>query len=490
MRIDVEETVFRVTPDEGDDTHLLHVIIKNVASYIDPAYTFKKRSLLKKHSNNTYLREKWENWKGNINLYEKYNKTYVINGGLLVPFLRTLILFGMTYKIELLKQDVVKAEAIKFYGKIKLYDYQDDLVELVKKNDGCGLLSAPTGSGKTIVGTEITAVYDTPTVIIADKVNILEQWVTAFTKIRKSNLTFKKIKSVYVGYVDEKHPRVLLCTSLFLSPYYKKPRQVHDDIEYLISNCGLLIYDEVHRAGSDSGITVLESCQARYRVGLSGTLLKRTDGKDLEYVSRIGQLIAHIEQSSLLDDKKLVPIDIYYKTVRRVGSRKLTYQQAYDLSIVKNKDRNNKIVETVLDFMNKDMKFIIFVDKIIHEQELHMLTGIDYTDSKDKDRKKKFSDLRSGDIAGIICTYDLAGLGFDLPALDGLIFAGAGKSAIKFIQAKGRITRIFEGKEKGIIIDFADTSRYFDEHALQRYRVFGAERGVTLYTKGTWLHGK
>jgi len=489
MRIDIEETVFRVTPDKDDDIHLLHIIIKNVASYIDSAYTYKRKELLRRHRNNAYLREKWERWKGNINLYEKYKSNYVVNGGLLVPFLRTLTLFGMTYELQILKQEAIKSKAVKFGGRINLYDYQMDLVETIKKNDGCGLISAPTGSGKTIVGTEITSIYDTPTVIIADKVNILEQWVEAFTKKRKSNIKFKKIKSVYVGYVEE-IPRILLCTSLFLAPYYKKPRQVHDDIRSLISDCGLLIYDEVHRAGSESGITVLDNCQARYRIGLSGTLLKRTDGKDLEYVSRIGQLIAHIEQSSLLLDEKIVPIDIHYKSVRRIGSRKLNYQQAYDLAIVKNTDRNDKIVDAVLEFMNKDMKFIIFVDKIVHAQELHMLTGIDYTDSKDKERKRKFSELRSGELAGIICTYDLAGLGFDLPALDGLIFAGAGKSAIKFIQAKGRLTRIFEGKEKGLIIDFADTSRYFDDHAFQRYRVFSAERGVTLYTKGTWLYGK
>jgi len=489
MKIDNEETVFRVTPDDEDDIHLLNIIIKNVASYIDPAYTWKRKELLNKYKSNAYLRDKWEKWKGNINLYQKYKRSYVVNGGLLVPFLRTLSLFGIKYEFTSLKQEVIEAEPIKFEGRITLYDYQQDLVEVIKDNDGCGLISAPTGSGKTIVGTEITAIYHTPTVIIADKINILEQWVNAFIKTRKSNLTFKKIKSVWVGYVNDK-PRLLLCTSLFLAPYYKNPRQVHDDIEYLISNCGMLIYDEVHRAGSDSGITILDNCQARYRIGLSGTMLKRTQKNDLEYVSRIGQIITHIEERNLLDQQKIVPVDIHFKSVRRIGSRKLTYQQAYNLSIIKNKDRNEKIVETVLEFMREDKKFIIFVDKIIHAQELHMLTGIDWTDSKDKDRKKKFDDLRSGELAGIICTYDLAGLGFDLPALDGLVFAGAGKSAIKFIQAKGRITRIFEGKEKGLIIEFADTSKYFDDHAYQRYQIYCAERGVTLYTKGTWLHGK
>jgi len=110
MRIDVEETVFRVTPDKEDDIHLLNIIIKNVASYIDPSYTFKRKELLKKFKNNAYLREKWEKWKGNVNLYEKYKNHYVVNGGLLIPLLRTFTLFGVKYTVQDLKQEAVEDE--------------------------------------------------------------------------------------------------------------------------------------------------------------------------------------------------------------------------------------------------------------------------------------------------------------------------------------------------------------------------------------------
>ncbi len=490
MRIVIEDTVFRVLPDKEDDEHLLYLVIKNVASYINPSYLYKRRSILEKHKNNPFVIEKWKNWRGNENLYEKSNDNYVVNGGLIIPFLRTCNLFGMFPRtISDTRQEPILSPEVVFEGRIKLYDYQLKIIEEIKKNDGCGLISAPTSSGKTIIGTELLSIYNTPTIIIADKINILDGWIKAFTVDRKCNLTFKKIKSVHIGYIGE-IPRVILCTSLFLAPYYAKPKEIDDDIAQVIRDCGLLIYDEVHRAGSESGITILDNCQARYRIGMSGTLLKRTDGKDLEYVSRTGQMIAHVEEDELLEKQKIVPVEIHFKSVRRVGSRKLNYQQAYEQAIVKNVDRNEKILDAILEFMNKDMKFMVFVDKIIHAQEISATSGVDYTDSKDKKRNRKFDDLRSGDIAGLICTYDLAGLGFNLPALDGLIFAGAGKSAIKFVQAKGRITRIFEGKQKGIIVDFADTSRYFDDHANQRYNIYSAEKGVKLFTKGTWLHGK
>ena len=77
-----------------------------------------------------------------------------------------------------------------------------------------------------------------------------------------------------------------------------------------------------------------------------------------------------------------------------------------------------------------------------------------------------------------------------MPSLDALIFGGSGKSAIKFIQARGRIMRTFDGKKQGFIIDFADRSKYFDAHSLERYKVFMESDGVTVKAKGTWLYGK
>lgn len=487
MRIDIENTIFIVTPDENDNKQLINLIIENVASYIDPSYLFKRRELIKKYKNNPFLRKKWEKWNGNVCLFEKHANYYIVNGGLLFSFLRALVLFNIDYEIKMLKTMPHIAKSIKFEGRIKLFDYQKKIVEQIIENDGVGLISAPTGSGKTIIGTELTAIYNTQTIIIADRKNIIEQWVRTFTRKRKSNLFFKRIKSVYVGYVEEE-PRILVCTSLFLSRYYSKSKTIHNDVSYIVHNCDLLIYDEVHRAGSKSGIVILDHCQARYRIGLSGTLLKRTDGRDLEYVSRIGQPIACINSDELLEKEKTVPIDVYFKPVRRIGSRKMNYKEMYENAIIKNRHRNDKILDAILDFVNKNMKFIVFVDKIIHAQELSMISGIDYTDAKDKDQSKKFSDLENGEIFGIICTYELAGLGYDLPSLDGLIFAGAGKSAVRFIQAKGRLTRIFKKKKRGIIIDFADTSRYFGDHAMERYKIYREERDVNVHAKGTWLH--
>ena len=271
---------------------------------------------------------------------------------------------------------------------------------------------------------------------------------------------------------------------------YTKPEKYHEDINTIIKTHDLMIYDEVHRAGAKLAIDFLESSSARYKLGLSGTANMRSEKNDLEYISRIGSIVASVEEIDLIDQDKIVPIELHFVPVRRMSTYKMKYADAYNNCIIYNESRNDKTFNEIVEFIENDYKFIIFVDYIDHARELHRITNIDYTDSNDPLRNKKFEDLRSGEISGIICTFQLAGEGFDLPSLDALVFAGAGKSTIKFIQAKGRVQRVFKDKSRGFIIDFADRSKFFEDHAYERYRIYQSQLGIEVFAKGTWLYNK
>jgi len=494
IKITIEETTFRIFPESEVQTQLVRSILINVATYKSKSWQFKRKALLKKHRNNAYLVEKYSKWDGSELLYDEKIGGFMTYNGFIMPFLRALVMLHQTYEIEDLRGDPQSLNYPIFHTSLDLYDWQRVMFDEVVAKEGVGIISAPTGSGKTFIGTELVSHYGVPTVIIADKINIVEQWVDTFENKRKTNLKFKKRGSAYVGYIiSEEHddlPAVIICTSSLLSMYYKRTSKQHEDYIKIVNECELLIYDEVHRAGAETSVLILDNCMARYRIGMSGTALMRSDGKDMEYTSRIGQVITGVDKDELLKREAIVPIEITFKPVRRIATSRMKYAESEMKNIIFNKDRNMKILDAVIDFIDKDMKFLIFIDKIVHAQEISALSGIEWTDSKDKERNDKFKQLRSGELNGLICTYDLAGVGFDLPALDGLIFAGAGKSAIKFVQAKGRVIRVFKGKSKGIVIDFADSSKYFDDHAFARYKVYQSEMGVTVKAKGTWLHNK
>jgi len=483
IKIIIEDTMFRVVPESQVQMQLIRSVMNNIASYKAKSWQFKRKALLKKFKSNAFLTQKWSEWNGSELLYTEKFGDFITHNGFIKPLIRVLVLFKQEYEIEDLREEPKQFPYPIQHTSLDLYDWQRDMFNKVVNGDGVGIISSPTGSGKTFIGTELVTHYNVPTIVIADKITM-----------RKTNIKFKKRGSAFVGYyVSEGHddiPFIAVCTSILLRNYYLRKGKQHDDFATVVDGCNLLIYDEVHRAGADTSVLVLENCLARYRIGMSGTALMRSDGKDMEYTSRIGQVIAGIDKESLLEKQAIVPIEVLFKPVRRIANSRMKYAESEMKNIIFNNDRNSKILDAILDFTDKNMKFLIFIDKILHAQEISAMSGIGWTDSKDKDKNDKFRQLRNGDINGLICTYDLAGVGFDLPSLDGLIFGGAGKSAIKFVQAKGRVIRIFKGKSKGIIIDFADSSKYFDDHAYARYKVYQSEMGVTVKAKGTWLHGK
>ena len=89
---------------------------------------------------------------------------------------------GIAYEVEdrriALKEINVEYNAI-------LRETQKNAVDTLLKYDN-GLLIAPTGSGKTIMGMEVISRLKKPTLILVEKVKLLDQWkerINQFLKI-------------------------------------------------------------------------------------------------------------------------------------------------------------------------------------------------------------------------------------------------------------------------------------------------------------------
>lgn len=72
---------------------------------------------------------------------------------------------------------------------------------------------------------------------------------------------------------------------------------------------------------------------------------------------------------------------------------------------------------------------------------------------------------------GVLCHNSLADEGLNIPALDSLILAGAGKSPTRMIQRIGRTLRPSDGKTEAIVIDFKDNVRYLLGHYKKRREI-------------------
>lgn len=143
-----------------------------------------------------------------------------------------------------------------------------------------GVIVAPCGAGKTLVGAGVMAQTSRTTLILVTNTVSARQWKAEL--IRRTTLTEDEIGE-YSGTVKEIRP-VTIATYQVLTT---KRKGVHPHLELMSArDWGLIVYDEVHLPPAPV-FRMTADLQARRRLGLTATLV-REDGREDEVFSLIG----------------------------------------------------------------------------------------------------------------------------------------------------------------------------------------------------------
>lgn len=484
--------------------------IENMCSYKDPDSVHRKRYLIKKYTEegNTRGLDWVRKWDGRNRVYRiKEEKivdhlwyVYTVPIGLyhiVMAYLKIKEDYDFTDHRFITQDNLLTNDDIQQY--VKLRDNQREAGRRIKEVNARGIVEATTGFGKTILGIYSIQHHLSPTVIFADKSVIIDLWVKDLQNF--FNIYTYKIGGLYVfsriehkkkkdALQDYKNILFMVGTpKIFYNVYFKRSGDTKERNElikqWLKTICNSFIYDEVHHAGSPTSVSVLDELTTYYRMGFSATVMKRDDNRDLEYIARIGSIIYTLSSRDIHEKRS---IDLQFlKTHSIPFGRREDYTTIYNEAVITNDSRNDIIVDTIYDMLEENRIILVLVDKLDHGAILHSMTGFNYTWSKDKERERKFEEFTSGKESVLICTYQLAGEGFNYPMLDTVILAGAGRSAIKLIQAIGRAMRVVEGKNKPKIFDFADNCEKLRDQTLERLNVWVKEQIFKINVKDTFL---
>jgi superfamily II DNA or RNA helicase len=253
----------------------------------------------------------------------------------------------------------------------------------------------------------------------------------------------------------------------------------------------MVISDEAHHCGADTFYDVLDSLSAYYRFGMSGTPLNRSDGADLRLIAQTGPVLYDVSNKLLVErgisvqphvemvkiDKPIIPPKTAWGVVQKLG-------------VTENATLNRKVVEKALENIGNGEQVLILVDTIKHGDTLDKMmwlaggaancgfsTHHQFINGKEDTttRLKALEDFQNQTIKCLIAT-SILDEGVDIPNIDVLILAAGGKSKIRLLQRAGRGLRTDEGKDRLLIIDFANfTHKYLLKHSLQRLQTYKAE---------------
>ena len=272
-----------------------------------------------------------------------------------------------------------------------------------------------------------------------------------------------------------------------------------NSIRDLVTACQAYIVDEAHIASVIIEEIGKYAVNATIRGGLSATPY-RNDNQEIRIEGTLGQKIIEVSASDLVERGFLVPPKIFQCEIKEHHEAQ-TYQEAYELNIIKNTERNYRIKQFAETFKDNGTPTLILVERMEHghilediiENAVFVPGGdkgeLDPSDEEKNYRRRMLNKVENNEI--ILIATQWANVGVDAPKITALILAGSSSSPITTYQQIGRVLRCIgmnaqqsteNGKPNAIIIDFKVNHKNLKTHSNLRARVYRNERAWQYYS--------
>lgn len=282
---------------------------------------------------------------------------------------------------------------------------------------------------------------------------------------------------------------------------------VEDNHNFLAN--GVIVSNCHHIPAATMRDTAIKAENAYYRIGVSATPW-RDAGDDLYIEAIVSKRNPEhaITASYLIERGYLVPATIYNVPIKQTFKGR-NYHKIVNQAIVDNEYRNNiivKIAKKMLDVRNATT--LILVQRVEHgdklKEKLHKVipeekftvyiedpkkgvevpirvSNVEFLSGRDDSlRRAAVIKATKEKKVKVLIGSTIADEGLDIPSLDTLILAGGGKSSTRAFQRIGRVLRLFDGKDKGIVFDFEDYTPMLRRHAQVRRKLYKTETAWTL----------
>ena len=398
-------------------THALINFLKEELNFANSEFFIKKKS-----GRNTFETVRY------FKLVEETESEIFIPRG----FIGKLLRFCKESQIEFGFVDERKLKpSIPFAFNAALRNHQLGVIETVSKKD-YGVIVAPPGSGKTVIGLKIIANKRQPALIIVHRKQLLEQWterIEAFLGIPKRD----------IGVISQGKSKI--GKQITVATIQTLPKQ----IESVQNQFGTIIVDECHHVPAETFRNTIEKLEAYYLYGLTATPFRKySDGKMI--FTHLGEIIANI-QTTEIENYKQAKIIIRNTELDVPYNSKTDNFEALSKILVHDTARNKLILEDVKTELNQGKKAVIITERKEHIDTLYLFLKHSYEaitlsgEDSETSKKAKWKTLQEGNFQVLITTGQYFGEGTDLQNISCLFLVYPFSFEGKLIQYIGRVQR-------------------------------------------------
>lgn len=398
---------------------------------------------------------------------------------------------------------------------LNLYDYQQEAIKNWQADDYCGIFDMATGTGKTLTALGAVAelcknVKRLAVIIVCPYQHLVEQWVEDIRAFG-ANPIIGYSGSSYTNYKKELKNRIFnfnykitdfFCFITTNASFMSKA--INEEIRKLTQDT-ILVVDEAHNFGAKNLQNTLQQ-NFTYRLALSATLERQGDEDGTTVLKNFfGNKCIEYGLERAIAEKKLTPY-YYYPVIVYLTDEELEKYQLYTSKIIQNivrrKDKTvvtnlakefmlkrarlvagasekvEKLREMANDFKNEknmliycgatnvqgndncsdeDIRQIDYISRMLNfDFGMHTAQFTSREDSNE--RKRRLEAFQDGEIQALIAIKCLDE-GVNVPAIKTAYILASTTNPKEYIQRRGRVLRLYPGKEAAYIYDFITLPR-------------------------------
>lgn len=356
---------------------------------------------------------------------------------------------------------------------------QTHAVKAMSAHDN-GVLCAPPGAGKTVMGCALVARARTSALVLVHRSVLLDQW-------RDAAMRFLGLKRKDVGLLRGKTSRPTLRFDLAMLPSLARA----EDYASLFSHYGVVIVDECHHLPAATFEVVLKACASRRIYGLTATPTRKDRLEKLMFF-QLGPL-RHTLATAASETRRTVRIrhtafapspDLPTTSAARVPIHEVW------ASLVADEARSDLIVHDVLACSRDGRSPLVLADRTAYLDTLERKfaplaseTACYRLDGKvgKKARQTILASISRHHDDGtpfvLFATASLVGEGLDIPRLDTLFLTMPLSFKGRLVQYAGRLHRRHEAKTEVIIYDYLDSGHPLTQSMSRRRASAYAQMG-------------
>jgi superfamily II DNA or RNA helicase len=391
--------------------------LKEELNFANSEFFIKKKS-----GKNTFGTERY------FKLVEETENEIIIPRG----FIGKLLRFCKKQNLEFNFQDGRKRKKeISFSFNTSLRKHQDKAIEASAKKD-FGVIVAPPGSGKTIIGLKIVTEKKQPALIIVHRKQLLEQWqerIQAFLGIPKHEIGIIGLGKTKIG------KYITIATIQSLSK----------QIEQIRNQFGIILVDECHHIPAETFRQTIEKLDTYYLYGLTATPFRKHNDDKLIFAF-LGEIISEISTTDI-ENFKHAQVIVRNTNLNIPFNSKTDSFETLSKILVHDSERNKLIVNDIEDELSKGKRIAIITERKEHIDSLYVFLKQSYElitlsgEDSENSRKSKWQNLLQGNFQVLITTGQYFGEGSDLSNINSLFLVYPFSFKGKLIQYIGRVQR-------------------------------------------------